>query len=128
MKFIKFVSMFLVLVLSLVKLHIANAIDVSQLAVICSASDTAQRQFCHTYLGGALDAIAVMNDHAKANGQPIYCVHESALFDMEKIKAYVISQEAKFAKKNAILPVVELLKVTGGCLDGKSDSKNDDKK
>lgn len=90
-------------------------IDVAQLSSLCRSSEYAQQQFCNTYIGGALDAIAVMNDRARAQGTPLYCLHETVIFDFSKIKSNILSLEEKWQDKNAVLPVVEYLQKVGGC-------------
>lgn len=93
----------------------AKAIDIEQFNQICTLEQQSRSQFCRIYLGGALDAIAVLNDKAKSQNRPLYCVSESDIFDMERIIQFVQSQPSALNNKNAILPVVEFLKRNGGC-------------
>jgi len=93
----------------------AKALDVEQFNQLCDLKQQSRSQLCNVYLGGALDAIAVLNDEAKANYKPLYCVHESEVFDMDKIIQFVQSQPSAMRNKNAILPVVEFLKRHGEC-------------
>ncbi|WP_395343928.1 hypothetical protein PN836_004545 [Ningiella sp. W23] len=73
--------------------------------------------FCQSYLGGAMDAIAVMNDEAKRTGNEIYCVHEKEIFNAPEMMDYILAQPSRFHKKNAILPLLDYLKAKGGCGD-----------
>ncbi|MDT0594888.1 hypothetical protein [Glaciecola petra] len=94
----------------------AFALGVKQFVEVCNSSQAGHQQFCNTYLGGALDAIAVLNDKAKKEKQaPIYCKHEKEIFNAPKIIAYVSSLKAKWHDKNAILPVIDYLSAVGGC-------------
>lgn len=94
----------------------AFALNVQQFVKICGSSQAGHQQFCNTYLGGALDAIAVLNDKAKTEKlNPIYCKHEKEIFDAPKIIVYVSKLNAKWQHKNAILPVIDYLIAVGGC-------------
>lgn len=90
-------------------------VNVSQLTEFCRSSEQAKLQFCRIYIGSALDAIAVMNDRAKAQHNPLYCVHETAIFNVPKIKAYLLTLDGKWHDKNAALPIVEYLQHVGDC-------------
>lgn len=112
---IKFKLILLIACATLSSATTVLALDVDQFVEWC-AKQNKPKPFCEIYLGGALDAIAVMNDIAKTNGKPIYCKPESELFKPEKIIKYVLSQHPKLASKNAILPVLNYLKSEGGCV------------
>lgn len=91
-----------------------NAIDVKQFKSYCGKGSQS-KGFCDSYLGGALDAIAVMNDEAKKNNTPLYCIHESELFNTQKLAEYILSQPSRLDDKNAILPVASYLRKHGKC-------------
>lgn len=116
MNFKKIKTPFLCFGLAICCSNNAVALDVKQFVQACGSSQAAHQQFCNTYLGGALDAIAVLNDKAKQEKQtPIYCKHEKEIFNAPKIIAYVGSLQSKWQNKNAILPVIDYLNAVGGC-------------
>ncbi|TQV70701.1 hypothetical protein FKG94_20430 [Exilibacterium tricleocarpae] len=95
----------------------AGAFTTQEFLALCGdAKETcASRPAVQFYLGGALDALAVVNDAAKEQDQPIYCVPEQALFDMGKIVAHVVSVSRRFENKNAMTGVIDYLRTYGGC-------------
>jgi hypothetical protein len=103
--------------------HNANALDVKQFVDVCQSEQAGHQQFCNSYLGGALDAISVLNEIAKKDGQaPIYCKLETQIFDAKKIIEYVSSLKSKWNTKNAILPIIDYLSAIGGC-ESNADEK-----
>lgn len=116
MNFKKIKTLFLYFGLAFYFSNNAVALDVKQFVQACGSSQANHQQFCNTYLGGALDAIAVLNDKAKKDNQkPIYCKHEKELFDAPKIIAYVSSLKSSWQDKNATLPVIDYLSAVGAC-------------
>ena len=70
-----------------------DALDAKQFAELCGQSSAeandVRKQICNAYLGGAFDAIGVMNDVAKEQNKPIFCISGKVLFDTEKISTYI---------------------------------------
>ena len=97
----------------------AQALRTGEFLALCGdvLAACAEQPVVQLYLGGALDALALVNETASARKQPLYCLPERQLFDMSRIVAHVVANRRKFEDKNAMTGVIDYLRAYGGCGD-----------
>jgi len=94
----------------------ASALTMSDFKAICASSTMACKDhpILRTYVGGALDVLAVLSEETKYL-ETIYCEKPSSLFDTEKIIPFMELRQEEFASKNAMLVLIKYLEEHGGC-------------
>lgn len=94
----------------------ASALSMKQFETICAAGAVECRQnpFLQSYVGGALDLIAMLDEETEYLGQ-VYCESPKTLFDVPTIIDYMLSHKEAYADKNAMLLLIRYLEEHGGC-------------
>ncbi len=79
-----------------------------------TAGACAEQPVVQLYLGGAMDALAVVNETALQK-RPLYCLPERQLFDMHRIFAHIAENQQRFRQRNVMHAMLDYLRLHGGC-------------
>ncbi|GAA6138356.1 hypothetical protein NBRC116583_21030 [Arenicella sp. 4NH20-0111] len=92
------------------------ALTAQEFHSICGSSNQPcnQNGILQAYIGGALDAIAVLDEQTDYLDS-IYCKPPKQLFSVEKIIVYINENSHKHPDRNAMILLVDYLEKNGGC-------------
>ena len=94
----------------------ASALTMNQFVAICDSSEAKCRDqpLLQTYVGGALDLIAVLDEETDYL-TTVYCEKPEMLFKVPEIIDYMLMNKEHYADRNAMLLVVKYLEENSGC-------------
>jgi hypothetical protein len=87
-----------------------------QFSDICHSSqaECSNHPIIRTYIGGALDLLATLNEQTDYLKQ-VYCKESKALFDVATIIRFMEQRSEQYASDNAMLVLVRYFEEKGGC-------------
>lgn len=93
-----------------------TALTMSQFNEICDSSETkcSNHPLLQTYVGGALDLIAVLDEETDYLGT-VYCDKPETLFNVSAIIDFMLKHQKNYSDRNAMLLVVRYLEENSGC-------------
>ena len=102
--------------LSLLSPRAVQALNMEQFMNIChsSKSKCSEHPILRTYVGGALDLIAVLQEDTKYI-KKVYCKEPKKLFNVPVIINFMIKHKKAYNSRNAMLLVLRYLEEKGGC-------------